>query len=225
MCRGEKRAKKHGYPTHENNAPTCPHTLKVTCWNIQGFKSRILGNKLNDPDFLSEIGDSDIVGILETHIYDEILEKLDIPGFVRLSYKNRKKFKKANKSSGGIALFAKYRIADLLEPFETKNKDIIWLKLKKQYHNNPNDIYLGSTYISAENGTKCILEKIKNISEDISVIKGKGGDVLLQGDLNVRTSNDKDYVEPNKFDIHVNSEQLEIPKRNSDDMETNENGK
>ena len=72
----------------------CPDMLKITCWNIHDYKSCILGNKLTDPDFLSQINDSDIVGLLETHIYDEILDKLDIPGYVRLGYKNRKKFKK-----------------------------------------------------------------------------------------------------------------------------------
>ena len=92
-------------------------------------------------------------------------------GFSRLNYKNRKKFKKINKSSGGIALFAKPGVANLLEPFETGNKDIIWTKLKKQHHDNPNDIYIGSLYISEENNTKSISEKIRNIAEDIEKIK------------------------------------------------------
>ena len=48
------------------------------------INSRVVGNKLNDPDFLSEIYDSDIVGIVETHIYYEISEKLDIAGFSRV---------------------------------------------------------------------------------------------------------------------------------------------
>ena len=68
---------------------------------------------MNDPDFLSEMNDSDVVGILETHIYNEILEKLDIAGFTRLTYKNRKKFKKANTSSGGVALFIKHKIVKI----------------------------------------------------------------------------------------------------------------
>ena len=70
-----------------------------------------------DPDFLSEINKSDIIGISETHIFDEILSELDIPGFKRISYKNRKKLKNANKTSGGIAVFAKNNIAKYLEPF------------------------------------------------------------------------------------------------------------
>ena len=103
--------------------------------------SSFLGNKLNDPDFLSEIIDSDIVGLLETHIYEDILDKLDIAGFTRVDYVNRKKMKNANKSSGGIALFAKHKISKFLEPFKTKNNDIIWLKFKRKNQSRGCDIF------------------------------------------------------------------------------------
>ena len=197
----------------------------MSCWNIQGYKSRILGNKFLEPDFLSEINDSDVVGILETHTYDEILDKLDIAGFTRLKYKNRKKFKKANKSSGGISIVVKSELTSLLEPFKTKNEDIIWVKLNKRYHNNSRDIYLGSVYLSAENGTQCIVEKLQCISEDIETIKSHGGDILLQGDLNARTSNDKDTLRPGKFDIEVDTEYFNLPYRNSADKEINSKGR
>ena len=72
--------------------------------------SRVVGKKFRDPDFLLEIHNSDLLGISETHIYDEILSELEAEGFTRLTYENRKKFKMANKSSGGVAIFAKNRI-------------------------------------------------------------------------------------------------------------------
>ena len=46
-----------------------------------------MGNKFKDPDFLREIGKSDILGISETHIFNEIIDELDIPNFIRLGYK------------------------------------------------------------------------------------------------------------------------------------------
>ena len=95
------------------------------------------------------------------------MDKLDIAGFTRVDYVNRKKIKNANKSSGGgIALFAKHKISKFLEPFKTKNNDIIWLKFKRQNQSRGGDIFLGSVYVSEENGTKSILEKIRNFSED-----------------------------------------------------------
>ena len=157
---------------------------------------------------------------METHIYDEILDKLDIPGYVRLGYKNRKKFKKANKSSGGIALFAKSGIAKLLQPFETKNEDIIWFKLKDgPPQNPPNDIYLGTAYISSENGTRSILAKLRNMSEGIVNIQSKGGTIIMQGDLNARTANLKDYIEYYKNDTNI-----QYTPDNSNLQGTDENG-
>ena len=207
-------------PKYFKHFDSCPYTLKFSCWNIQGFKSRLLGNKFQDPDFLSEIKNSNVVGISETHIYDDILDELDVAGYKRLEYKNRKQFKKANKSSGGIAIFAKNEIAYLFEPFKTDNKDIIWMKMKKKFHNNPNDIYLGSAYLSEVNGTQSISEKIRNLAVDIETIKGNGGDILIQGDLNARTSNVKDFVKPDKFD-KVDFEFFDLPNRNSADKEIN----
>ena len=51
-------------------------------------------------DFFSEIDGSDILGLPETHIYDEILKEFDNPGFAWVVYKNRSKIKNVNKASG-----------------------------------------------------------------------------------------------------------------------------
>ena len=66
-------------------------TLECCSWNIHGLQSRQLGSKLLDPEFLNIIKNVDFLGLTETHIQDEILEDLNIPGFIRISYKNRKK--------------------------------------------------------------------------------------------------------------------------------------
>ena len=147
-----------------------PQVLRFACWNIKGFNSRIVGNKLMDPDFLSEIDESDIIGLSETHIYDGILNELDIPGFTLVEYKNRPKIRNVNKASGGLAVFAKDNIAKNLEIFKTTNNDIIWVKFDKKRHELSNDIYLGSVYMSGENNTKSISDKIKSLSEDIELI-------------------------------------------------------
>ena len=202
--------------------------LKLSCWNIQGFLSRIIGNKLTDPDFLSEINKSDILGISETHIYDEILNELDIPGFTRISYKNRKKFKKANKASGGVAVFAKNCVAKYLEPFKTHNNDVVWIKIKKKHHLLPRDIYIGTIYVSGENNSSLISDKIKNLSEDIEMIKSKNGEIIIQGDFNARTAHADDFVPYDKHDPAATSVCIDffnIPPRCSEDKIHNSNGK
>ena len=66
-------------------------TLEFCSWNIHGLQSRQLGSKFLDPEFLNIIKNVDFLGLTETHIHGEILEDLNIPGFIRISYKNRKK--------------------------------------------------------------------------------------------------------------------------------------
>ena len=55
--------------------------IQVSAWNIHGYKSKIIGNKMNDVEFLGEIKDDDIVALSETHIHREIEDELIIPGF------------------------------------------------------------------------------------------------------------------------------------------------
>ena len=144
-----------------------PHDLNISFWNINGYKSRIVGNKFADPDFLVEVQKCDIVGIGETHIHDEILEELSIPGFVLLKYKNRKKSTRNNKSFGGIAIFVKPEIKNIVHPIETENQDIIWLKMNKTDLKVNNDVYIGTAYISPHKGKLTESNKIQNLADDI----------------------------------------------------------
>ena len=53
-------------------------SLDISLWNIHGYKSQYIGNKLNDPEFLELLEGRDIVGIGELHAKEEV----SIPGFV-----------------------------------------------------------------------------------------------------------------------------------------------
>ena len=56
-----------------------PVSIQISAWNINGFRSRIVGDKLSDSSFLSEIENDDIVALVETHNSDEN-DTLSIPG-------------------------------------------------------------------------------------------------------------------------------------------------
>ena len=81
-----------------------------------------------------------------------------------------------------------------------RNQGIVWLKINKENAKLVNDIYIGTLYLSPHKGKITESEKIKNLAEDIIYFKGKGGDIILQGDFNARTSNNTDFVESYKFD-------------------------
>ena len=112
--------------------------LKFCSWNIHGYMSRQVGLKLRDPDFLN------FIGLGETHVHDEIMEHLNVFGFNRIGYKNRKKKLKSKTASGGIAIFAKEDIAYLFTHVKTENGDTIWAKIKKEHTGTGRDIFIGT---------------------------------------------------------------------------------
>ena len=82
------------------------HQKPLTCsyWNIHGYKSKIVGNKLYDPQFLKVVSKSDvIIGLGELHAKEEIF----IPGFISLKQKNTVKKHKGPKLGGGIAVLVR----------------------------------------------------------------------------------------------------------------------
>ena len=57
--------------------------LKICYWNIHGWSSSIIGNKLADTEFLGKISDCDIVALSEIHSDKE----LSLPGFINIKQK------------------------------------------------------------------------------------------------------------------------------------------
>ena len=105
--------------------------LKFCSWNINGYKSRQIGNKLHHEEFFNIVKDKDFIGVTETHMHDEILEHLSIPGFKCVKYKIQKKNLKSNTAPGGIAIFVKEYLAELFSVENTGNEDILCVKAKK----------------------------------------------------------------------------------------------
>ena len=79
--------------------------IQISTWNIHGFKSKIVNNKLTDSAFLKEIENDDIVSLVETHSNDGE-DRLSIPGFKRVKVKNRPP-NSTKSSGGGLACFAR----------------------------------------------------------------------------------------------------------------------
>ena len=61
--------------------------IRCSYWNINGHKSKVIGNKLNDPQFLKVVSDSDILSLAELHTENDI----SVPGFRILKQKIGKK--------------------------------------------------------------------------------------------------------------------------------------
>ncbi len=117
------------------------------------------------------------------------------------------------------------------------SEDSIWVKLKKEFIGTSEDVYIGTYYVSPENsksksGTKHDFGALLN--EEICYFSKKGT-TLVQGDLNARTGNLKDFIEPDKHDFeeHNDLEEREVEMgseliqnvRNSEDKNDNKRGK
>ena len=103
--------------------------IKHCFWNIQGYNSQIIGNKLLNKDFLDEVKGADFVGLAETHIHDQVLSDLDIPGYERKHYKNRKAHSNGKCGSGGIAIFCKPDLSKHVDIAHNAHDDVIWIKI------------------------------------------------------------------------------------------------
>ena len=121
-----------------------PTVLQFCYWNIHGWTSKIVGNKLIDSEFLEKIENYDIVALSELHCEGE----LSLPGFTNIKQKIRKKTHKGPKIAGGIGVYIKEKYVDIIELMPNKNPDSIWIKIKKEACGEPEDIFIGSYYVS-----------------------------------------------------------------------------
>ena len=99
--------------------------INLTYWNINNYKSKLLGNKLCDRDFLSECRNSDIIALVETHASS--LDGLTIPGFEK-PYVNISAIQsKHKKPYGGLAVFIKHELhnSKAISLIPRDNKDMI----------------------------------------------------------------------------------------------------
>ena len=191
--------------------------IQMSAWNINGYKSRIVNNKLTDPSFLREIENDDIISLVETH-NSNIDDKLSIPGFKRVKVKNRAST--SAKSGGGLACFAKEKISKSIIPINNDNKDVIWIKIKKDIFDKKRDIYIGTVYLTPYRNNNDSSKNVLDLFAEILAFQKKG-EVLLQGDFNARTGVDDNTITIDKYDdehmVPVENLVQNIPNRNSED--------
>ena len=198
--------------------------IQISAWNINGHRSRIIGDKVSNSSFLDEIKNDDIVALIETHDKNDTLS---IPGYERVKLpQNVSTSIKSNKCSGGLAYFAKPEISKFVIPINNDNKDTIWIKIKKDIIDKKHDIYVGTVYLPPYKNNQDNSKKILNLFEEIFSFQKKGM-VIVQGDFNARTNVNSDTVTRDKYDpTLVINHHAEIPCRNSQDkVPTDHRGK
>ena len=200
----------------------CPMSLHSMYWNIHGTNSKIIGNKLVDPEFLNKISNKDIVRHSELHTNDMI----SLPGFKLINQHFREKKHRGPKISGGLAVFVKDDLQHMVTEVITKNEDSIWIKIQRNKDETNDDIYIGTYYISpARKQCGNQDELLTNFNAEILRFKEKG-QVIIQGYLNARTGQISDFISDDKYDdiFGIKNSDLQII-RNSEDTISNKRGR
>lgn len=205
--------------------------MAVSCWNINGLECKINGvksNKLHDPEVISSIIKSDIIGLVETHA--DTTTDISLKGYY-VFRKDRPKHKKAWKASGGIAVFVKESLRHACKFDPLSDSDVIWVRVQKEVTNLNNDLYLAFLYVPPCNSSygkangKDIIQKLEKHIEFFSC-KGK---VLICGDFNARVGNYSDLLEKEDEPYiplpHDGSYEFILPRSSCDNKTLNQHGK
>ena len=202
-------------------------SLKISCWNINGYSHKGY-NKYNDPQFLKNLTQHDIVCLLETHC--NLKDSLTLTDY-KAVHLIRPKTKNTRKPSGGISIFVKTRISKGIKFLSHENNDYIWLQLQKDFFGLSEDIYICFLYFSPEYSTytQALEYDLFDILEKEIIKYQKHGKILLGGDFNARVGTEYDFISQDSdshlplFDTYIIDS---IPvQRHSHDLILNTRGK
>ena len=201
--------------------PLAPYkNLNIGHWNIEGIRSRMLGNKSQVEDVISIVKQHEIFGLTETHANDSTL--LSIPGYVCVK-SCRPKNPKARKMSGGTAVLIKKEIAHLFAIIKSKHSDIMWVKIPSSHSRHPCPIYLGFVYISpsCSTYTRSQQQDAWEVLNDEVSLHRTNGTCILMGDFNARVGTECDYIASddarfNQTPAGYTSDTFVVPRQNRD---------
>ena len=162
---------------------------RIGFWNLNGFNSSILGNKLKTNDFLSIINKHDIFALVETHATYET--EMNISKFKHFT---KCRNQSGNRSSGGLSVYINQKHAKGVTYTPSENKNIIWCKLDKTYFKFQKDIYLGKVYLSPPSYERNSSEDLIGELEEEMFLFSQMGDIIVQGDYNARTGGIQETV-------------------------------
>ena len=133
---------------------------------MHGISSKILGEKNNDPHFISIVQGYDVVALSELHTKVNI----SIPGFHLKKQKFRPKKHKGPKIGGGIAVFVNQKMAKNFRLMPNDNVDSIWLKTSLGLEQEETDeTRLGFFYCSPEKTELTFLTLLTVKSKDLAM--------------------------------------------------------
>jgi hypothetical protein len=164
-------------------------SISFSAWNIHGLTHKVIGEKVNNNDFVNHIKNIDFLLLTETWSNKDF----SIPGFKTFVSDTATRNKnRACRLSGGIALLIKNKFENYVSIVK-KSKNFIWCKISKQILNVDQNLFLCGTYIPPEKSAYFDNEIFDELENDIIHFESKGN-IMILGDFNGRTSTIDDFV-------------------------------
>ena len=200
--------------------------LSVKAWNIYGIFKNINGFqycKLQDPDFIEQIRQFLIFGLIETHHTCDDIEKLQILGY-KCFQSCRKKLKFGRKH-GGLAVYVHNSILPGVSKVPLPGSETIILKLKTDYFSLTRDIMLSFSYCAPAGSSylaRTQFDPFADLEQKLTTV-ANDGDLIALGDFNARCGTNLDYLNnednhdiPIPDDYYVTDTTATYPRGNQD---------
>ena len=197
---------------------------KISNLNIGALNCHGIVDKLDYPNVIDLISQSDIFGVSET--WADKKDDIKVPGF-KFFPLHREGGKGPKR--GGIGLFVRESLRKNVKiRYDISSENVLWCKLDKRYFGYGEDVYVGNVYFPPEYSSRekrIKLDHFKQLIETTTKINSKN--VVLIGDFNARTQKIKDTLNKDKHeddtihDFYSNISSI----RNNQDKTTNNYGK
>ena len=119
--------------------------ISLSTWNINGIRNKILGNKLQNNDFLESINQYDFVVLTELWNHSQI----EAPGYKSFTTPSNKT-NSSGRQSGGIYLSFKSRFQNEVSLVKNSN-NCLWYKITKEIWGCAKDVDICGLYIQPQN--------------------------------------------------------------------------
>ena len=199
-------------------------SLTILNWNIGGLLDKICLD-----GFCDFINSFDIVGLSETYTNLRFDFSIKFKDFI-VKHCPAENFSYLGRPSGGLVLFIRKSISDMIELVDTGISHVLGIKIKKEYLNSNKDVLFINTYIHPVGSVFYSNKEYANTFDEIEQFildqtdQGNDVDIIIGGDLNARIG-DWCYQENAELDEDEEDDESKIYDRNTLDQVTNNHGK
>ena len=164
----------------------------LSSWNIQGLRSSAFGLKSRNPDFIKEIGNTDIVILQETWY------KGDWPTGCPLGYRElvvpstKLPVVKQGRDSWGMLIWYRADLNHSIKLVKT-GTFYIWLEMNKEMISTEKNVLMCATFIPPIESPYFNDDSFSILEREINNFQAQGH-VLVCGDLNARTGQEPDTL-------------------------------